>query len=92
MVGSQTTNLTLGLSFGHNLCFRCQNGSCKPISDMYVSIDFQWYKEIFNPMGFGPCNCSLKIWESIGTLIPQVGVALGVWGFILLHSLALPGV
>jgi len=26
MVGSQTANLTFGLSFGHNLCFRCPNG------------------------------------------------------------------
>jgi hypothetical protein len=25
VVGSQTTNLTLGLSFGHNLCLRCPN-------------------------------------------------------------------
>jgi hypothetical protein len=30
-------------------------------------------------MGFDPCNYSLKIWESIGTLIPKVGVHLGVW-------------
>jgi hypothetical protein len=26
VVGSQITNLTLGLSFGHNLCFKCPNG------------------------------------------------------------------
>ncbi len=42
---------------------------------------FQWYKEIFNPMGFDPCNCSLKIWDSIGTPIPKMGVHLGVWRF-----------
>jgi hypothetical protein len=30
------------------------------------------YNEIFNPMGFDPCNRSLKIQESIGTLIPKV--------------------
>jgi hypothetical protein len=32
-VGSQTGNLTPDLSFDHNLCFRCLNGSCKPILD-----------------------------------------------------------
>jgi hypothetical protein len=37
-------------------------------------------------MGFDPCNCSLKIWESIGTPTPKVGAHLGVWGFILSHS------
>ncbi len=26
MVGSQTANLIFGLSFGHNLCFKCPNG------------------------------------------------------------------
>jgi hypothetical protein len=31
VVESQIANLTPGLSFGHNLCFRCLNGSCKPI-------------------------------------------------------------
>jgi hypothetical protein len=44
MVRSQIANLTPDLSFGHNLCFRCPNGSCEPILDIYVSIDFQWYK------------------------------------------------
>jgi len=29
-------------------------------------------------MGFDPYNCSLNIWESIGTLTPQMGVTLGV--------------
>jgi hypothetical protein len=48
--------IALGLSIGHNLCFRCLNGSCKPILDIYVSIAFQWYKELFNTLGFDPCN------------------------------------
>ncbi len=30
VVGNQTTNLTPDPSFGHNLCFGCPNGSCKP--------------------------------------------------------------
>jgi hypothetical protein len=34
MVGSQTANLTLGPSFGHNLCFKCPNGRIKPILDI----------------------------------------------------------
>ncbi len=91
VVGSQIANLTLGLYFGHNLCFRCPNGSCKPILDIQVSINFQWYKNFFNLMGFDPCNCLLKIQESIGTLTPKMGVHLGVWRFIPSHSFALSG-
>ncbi len=41
-------------------------------------------------MGFDPCNCSLKIWESTGTPTPKVGVHLRVWGFIPSHFFALP--
>jgi hypothetical protein len=40
-------------------------------------------------MSFDPCNRSLKIREFIKTLIPKVGVHLGVWGSFphtLLHS------
>jgi hypothetical protein len=36
VVESQTANLIPNLSFGHNLCFGCRNGSCKPILDIYV--------------------------------------------------------
>jgi hypothetical protein len=36
MVESQIVNLTLG----HNLCFRCPNGACEPILDIYASIVF----------------------------------------------------
>jgi hypothetical protein len=53
VVESQIVNLTFNLSFGHNLCFKCPNGSC--------------YKELFNPMDFDPYNRPLKIQESIGT-------------------------
>jgi hypothetical protein len=83
--------LTPGLSFGHNLCFKCLNGSCKPIFDIYVPRCFHWYKEFFNPMSFDPWNNSLKIWKSIGIPTHKVGIHLGVWGFIPSHSLALPG-
>jgi hypothetical protein len=92
VIGSQIANLTLDFSFGHNLCFRHPNGSCEPILDICVSIYFQWYKYFLNPIGFNPWNCSLKIWKSIKTPTLQVGVVLGVWGFIFSHSSTLPGI
>ncbi len=67
VVESQIVNLTLGPSFGHNLYFRCPNWWCEIILNIYVSIDFQWYKKPFNPLGFDPCNFSLNIWESTRT-------------------------
>jgi len=54
VVESQIDSLTPNLSFGHNLCFKYSNGTCEPISDIYVPIAFQWYKELFNPMSFDP--------------------------------------
>jgi hypothetical protein len=65
VVGSQTANLTHGVSFDHNLCFKCPNGQCEPILNIYVSIAFQWYRELFKMMGFDLCNCTWKIRESI---------------------------
>ncbi len=86
MVGSQTTNLTPDLSFGHNLYFKCPNESWEFILDIYISISFQWYKEIFNPLGFDPCNCFLKIWKSTGIPNSQGGSSLGS---VKVHSLTL---
>ncbi len=40
VVESQIASLTLGLSFCHNLCYICPNGSCKPIFDIYTLIAF----------------------------------------------------
>jgi hypothetical protein len=91
MVGSQIANLIPNLSFGHNLCLKCPNGSCKLIFDIFVSRSFQWYKEPFKQMGFDPCDRLLKIWEPIGTPIPKKGVHLGMWGFTASHSFALLG-
>ncbi len=71
MVKNQIANLIPDLSIGHNLCFRCVNGSYEPILDIYISIVFQWYKELFNPLGFDPYNCSLKIWESTNSKLPK---------------------
>jgi hypothetical protein len=87
VVGSQTANLTPNPSSDHYLYFRCPNGSCEPISNIYFSRAFQLFKERFNPMSFDPFNCSLKIWKSIGTPTPNMGVHLGVWGFFPSHSL-----
>jgi hypothetical protein len=91
VVGSQTTNLTLDPSFGYNLCFKCLNGQCEPILDIYVPRTFQWYKKRFKTLSFGPCNRLLKIRESTETPTPNVRVPLGVWGSIRSHFLALLG-
>jgi len=90
VVESQIGNFTPDLSFGHNLCFKCPNGSCEPILDIYVSRTLWWYKKIFNPMNFVPCNHPLKIRKFIGTPTPKVGVHLGVWGFIPSHFPTFP--
>jgi hypothetical protein len=89
LVMSQIGSLTPNLSFGHHLCFRCLNEQCKPILNIYISRDFQWYKERHKPLSFGPSNCFLKFWKSTGTPSPKVGVALGMWMFTPSHSLTL---
>jgi hypothetical protein len=91
VVRSQINNLIIDPSFGHNLYFKYPNGSCEPILDIFLPITFKWYNENFNRLSFDPCNRSLKIWKSIGTLIPKVGAHLGVWGFIPSHSHVLLG-
>jgi hypothetical protein len=78
MVGSQIDTLTPNPSFGHNLCFKYPNGSCEPNLNISILKDFQWYKELFNPMSFDPYSRSLKIQKSIETPTPKVGVHLGV--------------
>jgi hypothetical protein len=72
--------------FGHNLCFKCPNGQCKPILDIYTLITFQWYKELFKVMSFGPFNCILKVRESIWDSNSQHGSSLGS---VRVHSLTL---
>ncbi len=85
VVGNQIDILIPDPFLGHNLCFKYSNGSCELILNIYVSRAFQWYKEFFNPMNFDPWDCSLKIWDSIGTPTPKVGIHLGVCGFIPSH-------
>ncbi len=40
VVESQTSSLTLGPSFAHNLGYRCPNGQCEPILDICTSRAF----------------------------------------------------
>ncbi len=63
------------------------SGSCEPISNIFVPEAFQWYKIHLNSMSFDTCTCSLKIWKSIRTPTPNMGVHLGVWEFFPSHSL-----
>jgi hypothetical protein len=51
--------LIIDLSFSHNLCFKCLDGSYEPILNIYVLKTFQWYKELFNPTNFESYNDSL---------------------------------
>jgi hypothetical protein len=78
VVRSQTANLTPNPSFGHNICFKCPNGSCEPILDIYVSIAIQWYEELFDSLGFDLCNQSLNIRESTETPTPNIRIHLGM--------------
>jgi hypothetical protein len=73
VVRSKIASLTPGLSFGHNLCCRCPNGSCEPTLDIYTWIAFQWYKERPNERFFDLCNRTLSFWESQKTLCPRFG-------------------
>jgi len=57
-------SLTPGPSFDHNSCYRCPNGSCEAILDIFTSRPFQQYKKLLNARCFDPCNCSLNFWES----------------------------
>jgi hypothetical protein len=64
VVRSQTVSLTPDPSFGHNLCFRCPNGSCEAILDIYTWRPFQRHKERLNARCFDPCNRALNFQES----------------------------
>jgi len=64
VVGNQIASLTPDLSFDHNSCCRCPNGSCEAILDIYTLRPFQRYKEHFNARCFNPCNHVLSFWES----------------------------
>jgi hypothetical protein len=72
VVGSQTASLTPGLSFAHNLGYRCPNGQCEAIFYIYASRPFQWHQEHHNARCFGPCCRALNIQESRRTPNPQL--------------------
>jgi len=82
---SQIGNLTPSPSFGHNLCFKWPNDSCKPTLDIYVPRVFLIIQGIFQSNEFWPLQSPLKIRKSIETTTPKVGAHLGVWGFIPSH-------
>ncbi len=67
VVGGQIASLTPSLSFTHNLCCKCPNGSCEVIFDIYASRPFQRYKEHIKARCFDPCNRALNFWESLRT-------------------------
>jgi hypothetical protein len=60
VVESQIASLTPGLSFAHNLCCKCPNGSCEAIFDIYTLIYFQWCEKHLKARCFDPCNWALK--------------------------------
>jgi len=64
VVGNQTGNLTPDPSFDHNLCYRCPNGWCEAILDIYTSRPFQWYKKHLKARCSNPCNRVLSFRES----------------------------
>jgi hypothetical protein len=92
VVESQTFDLIPSLFFGHNLCFKCPNGQCKPIFNIYASIAFS--NDIKNSSNRWVLTLAILFWRfgsPFGTPIPNMGVHLGVWGFIPSHFLALLG-
>jgi hypothetical protein len=72
VIGSQTASLTPGPSFAHNLGYRCPNGQCEAIFDIYASRTFQWHQEHLNARCFEPCCRTLNIRESRRTPSPQL--------------------
>ncbi len=85
MVGSQISNLTFDLSFGHNLCFKYSNETCKPILDIYILESFKWYNELFSRMNFEPTITLWKFKSQLGFQLPKWEPTLGVCGFIPSH-------
>jgi hypothetical protein len=72
VVGSQTASLTPGPSFAHNLGYKCPNGQCEAIFDIYASRPFQWHQKHLNARCFEPCCRTLNIRESRRTPSPQL--------------------
>ncbi len=64
--------MTPGLSFAHNLGYRCPNDQHEAILDIYISRPFQWHQEHCNARCFGLCCRTLNIRESRRTPSPQL--------------------
>jgi hypothetical protein len=71
VIGSQTTSLTPGPSFAHNLGCRCPNDQCEAIFNIYFSRPFQWHQEHPNSRCFAPCCRTLNIRKSQRTPTPN---------------------
>jgi len=80
VVGSQIGNLTLDPSFGHNLCFKCPNGSCKHILDIYIQRDFQAMWRNFQSNEFWPLKLPFEDLEVHRDSNSQSGNAFGSVG------------
>jgi hypothetical protein len=86
MVGNQIPYLTPTLSFDHNSCKSSLNEQCDGTLSIYTSRPFQWYPR-------GPMSCIfafptkvLNICNSHTSVIPKVGMHLGIIGIHPLHS------
>ncbi len=83
VVGSQIASLTPGPSFAHNMGYKCPNGQCEDIFDIYASKPFQWHQEHLNARCLGPCCWTLNFRESRRTpnphFFPSVGIHPHTW-------------
>jgi hypothetical protein len=76
VVESQTASLTPGPSFAHNLGYKCPNGSCKAILDIYTLRPFYWYKRTPQCKVFWPLQSSSEL---LGVPEDSKSPLLGVW-------------
>jgi hypothetical protein len=73
-------------SFGHNLCFKYSNGTCKLILNICIPRSFQWYKELFNPMSF---DFLKLLFENLKTHWDSNSQSGSPFGSVWVHSLTL---
>jgi hypothetical protein len=73
-------------SFDHNSCTSSLNKQCEGTLSIYTSSPFQWYPKCPIWCLFDFSTKALNIWDSHTSVIPKVGVHLGIIGLHLLHS------
>jgi hypothetical protein len=78
VVNSQIPNLNLNPSFDHNLCISSLNGQYEGTLDIYNSKKFQWYLGGFIWCLLTLSTKALNIMDFHMSVIPKVGVHLGV--------------